>query len=173
MPKPSETATWTCPFRRKTKPFVRGFLSEHLPTAYANKVANGQLLEKSELETWHSILHKRSWLAYDWLKEFGGPGWSPVETHIFKQELAYADAPKVLAFNFKMLAPVLMTFGTREQCDYWLPRMLDGTDWSCQGYSELGTGLIWHHCAPRSFVMGMTTSSTDKKPGPRSASTRT
>lgn len=82
---------------------VRSFLKENLPGAYATKTANGQALEKEELENWHAILHSRGWLAYDWPKEFGGPGWGPIETHIFNEELAYADAPKVLAFNFKML----------------------------------------------------------------------
>lgn len=119
---------------------VRSFLKENLPQTYATKIANGYDLEKAELEDWHAILNRRGWLAYDWPAEFGGPGWGPIETYIFNEELALADAPKVLAFNFKMLAPVLMKFGTREQCDYWLPRMLDGTDWWCQGYSEPGAG---------------------------------
>jgi alkylation response protein AidB-like acyl-CoA dehydrogenase len=119
---------------------VRTFLKDNLPEGYARKIANGQALEKAELEDWHAILHRRGWLAYDWPAEFGGPGWGPVETHIFNEELARADAPKVLAFNFKMLAPVLMKFGSKEQCEYWLPRMLDGTDWWCQGYSEPGAG---------------------------------
>ena len=119
---------------------VRSFLKEHLPQAFATNIANGIDLEKAELQEWHAILHRRGWLAYDWPAEFGGTGWGPVQTYIFNEELAFADAPKTLAFNFKMLAPVLIKFGTREQCHYWLPRMLDGTDWWCQGYSEPGAG---------------------------------
>ncbi|WP_439111725.1 acyl-CoA dehydrogenase family protein [Lentibacter sp.] len=119
---------------------VRRFFQDNLPQAYSEKIANGVDLEKAELEDWHAILNTRGWLAYDWPKEFGGPGWGPMQIHIFNEELALAEAPRVLAFNFKMLAPVLMKFGTREQCSHWLPRMLDGTDWWCQGYSEPGSG---------------------------------
>lgn len=119
---------------------VRRFFQDNLPQAYSQKIANGVDLEKAELENWHAILNKRGWLAYDWPKEFGGPEWGPMEIHIFNEELALAEAPRVLAFNFKMLAPVLMKFGTREQCAHWLPRMLDGSDWWCQGYSEPGSG---------------------------------
>jgi alkylation response protein AidB-like acyl-CoA dehydrogenase len=119
---------------------VRGFLDKELPPAYARKVADGIYLTKEEQEDWHAILRRRGWLAYNWPVAFGGTGWGPVKTHIFDEELARADAPKVLAFNFKMLAPVLMKFGSRDQCDHWLPRMLEGKDWWCQGYSEPGAG---------------------------------
>lgn len=119
---------------------VRDFLAQNLPAQYARTVADGGYLNKEQLLDWHAILHRQGWLAYNWPVAFGGTGWGPVKTHIFDEELARADAPKVLAFNFKMLAPVLMKFGSKEQCDYWLPRMLDGTDWWCQGYSEPGAG---------------------------------
>ena len=39
-----------------------------------------------------------------------------------------------------MLGPVLQKFGSKEQQDYWLPRILNGDDWWCQGYSEPGAG---------------------------------
>jgi alkylation response protein AidB-like acyl-CoA dehydrogenase len=119
---------------------VREFLTKSLPSEYARTVADGGYLSKEQLLDWHAILHRQGWLAYNWPVEFGGTGWGPVKTHIFDEEMARADAPKVLAFNFKMLAPVLMKFGSKDQCDYWLPRMLDGTDWWCQGYSEPGAG---------------------------------
>ena len=119
---------------------VRDFLAQNLPAEYARIVANGGYLNKEQLLDWHAILHRQGWLAYNWPTAFGGTGWGPVKTHIFDEEMSRADAPKVLAFNFKMLAPVLMKFGSKEQCDYWLPRMLDGTDWWCQGYSEPGAG---------------------------------
>jgi len=119
---------------------VRHFVENNLPPEYARIVADGGYLNKEQLLDWQSILRHQGWLAYNWPVEFGGTGWGPVKTHIFDEEMARADAPKVLAFNFKMLAPVLMKFGSKEQCDYYLPRMIDGTDWWCQGYSEPGAG---------------------------------
>ena len=119
---------------------VRDFVENNLPPEYARIVAEGGYLNKEQLLDWQAILRRQGWLAYNWPVEFGGTGWGPVKTHIFDEEMARADAPKVLAFNFKMLAPVLMKFGSQAQCDYYLPRMIDGTDWWCQGYSEPGAG---------------------------------
>jgi len=39
-----------------------------------------------------------------------------------------------------MLAPVLQKFGSKQQQDHYLPRILSGQDWWCQGYSEPGAG---------------------------------
>ena len=63
-----------------------------------------------------------------------------VEKFIFEEECGSAGAPRIVPFGVGMLAPVLMKFGSQEQRDYWLPRMLTGEDWWCQGYSEPGSG---------------------------------
>ncbi|MEN8840867.1 MAG: acyl-CoA dehydrogenase family protein [Octadecabacter sp.] len=119
---------------------VRHFVENNLPPEYARIIANGGYLNKEQLLDWQAILNRQGWLAYNWPVAFGGTGWGPVKIHIFDEEMARLDAPKVLPFNFKMLAPVLMKYGTQQQCDYYLPRMIDGTDWWCQGYSEPGAG---------------------------------
>jgi len=119
---------------------VRRFLDEKLPAEIADKVIAGRELTKSDMERWHAILNSRGWLASTWPVDFGGPGWGPVERHIFEEEACRAGAPRVLPFGLHMLAHVLMKFGTKEQQDHCLPRILDGTDWWCQGYSEPGAG---------------------------------
>ncbi|HBP68024.1 MAG TPA: pimeloyl-CoA dehydrogenase large subunit, partial [Alcanivorax sp.] len=70
----------------------------------------------------------------------GGTGWSPIQKHIFEEECAEAGAPTVLPFGVNMVAPVIIKFGTQEQKDYYLPRILRSDDWWCQGYSEPGAG---------------------------------
>ncbi len=119
---------------------VRRFLDERLPAEIAEKVIAGRELTKSDMERWHAILNGQGWLASTWPVEFGGPGWGPVERHIFEEEACRAGAPRVLPFGLHMLAHVLMKFGTKDQQDHYLPRILDGTDWWCQGYSEPGAG---------------------------------
>ncbi|AZQ68256.1 pimeloyl-CoA dehydrogenase large subunit [Silicimonas algicola] len=119
---------------------VRRFLDEKLPAEIADKVIAGRELTKSDMERWHAILNARGWLASTWPVDFGGPGWGPVERHIFEEEACRAGAPRVLPFGLHMLAHVLMKFGTKEQQDHYLPRILEGTDWWCQGYSEPGAG---------------------------------
>jgi alkylation response protein AidB-like acyl-CoA dehydrogenase len=119
---------------------VRGFLKDKLPSRIANKVAAGQRLTKSDHETWHAILNERGWLATNWPAEYGGPGWDVVQRYIFEEEAALANAPRLVPFGLAMLGPVLQKFGSQQQKDKWLPRILNGMDWWCQGYSEPGAG---------------------------------
>ncbi|WP_047284351.1 acyl-CoA dehydrogenase family protein [Pseudomonas protegens] len=119
---------------------VQAFLAEHLPSELSDKVANGERLSKADMEHWHSTLNTRGWLANHWPEAFGGPGWSAVEKFIFELECGLANAPRIVPFGVNMLGPVLIKYGTPQQQDYWLPRILDGRHWWCQGYSEPGAG---------------------------------
>ncbi|MDT3419075.1 alkylation response protein AidB-like acyl-CoA dehydrogenase [Pseudomonas protegens] len=119
---------------------VQAFLAEHLPSELSDKVANGERLSKADMEHWHSTLNTCGWLANHWPEAFGGPGWSAVEKFIFELECGLANAPRIVPFGVNMLGPVLIKYGTPQQQDYWLPRILDGRHWWCQGYSEPGAG---------------------------------
>lgn len=119
---------------------VRQFLSEKLPARLSDKVRRGLHLTKADMEEWHAVLHARGWLANHWPEQYGGPGWSVVQRAIFDDETARAHAPRIVPFGLSMLAPVLIKYGTEEQRRHYLPRILDGTDWWCQGYSEPGAG---------------------------------
>ncbi|MEP5008115.1 acyl-CoA dehydrogenase family protein, partial [Roseobacter sp.] len=119
---------------------VRGFLAQNLPGFIADAVRSGSELTKVIMEEWHTILHAQGWLATTWPTEFGGPGWTPVQRHIFEEECCRAYAPRIVPFGLNMLGPVLQTFGSAAQQAHYLPRILDGTDWWCQGYSEPGAG---------------------------------
>ena len=119
---------------------VRAFLAEHLPAELADKVKSGRELTKADMERWHAILQERGWLAATWPEEHGGPGWGPVERHIFEEECCRAGAPRVVPFGIHMLGPVVIKFGSDRQKAEVLPRILDGTDWWAQGYSEPGAG---------------------------------
>ncbi|UYV37910.1 acyl-CoA dehydrogenase family protein [Rhodobacteraceae bacterium D3-12] len=119
---------------------IRTWIKSALPEELATKVRNEAPLTKAEMESWQLILNDKGWLTYTWPVEFGGTGWGPVKQFIFEEEMAYACAPRILPFGLRMLAPVLQKFGSKEQQDYYLPRMCDGTHWWCQGYSEPGAG---------------------------------
>lgn len=119
---------------------VRSFLDQELPARLASKVADGKRLTKADYEEWHAILHKRGWLAGNWPKEYGGTGWNAVERHIFEEETTRANTPRIVPFGINMLGPVLQKFGSDGQKAHYLPRILDGKDWWCQGYSEPGAG---------------------------------
>jgi alkylation response protein AidB-like acyl-CoA dehydrogenase len=119
---------------------VRQFLADYLPKNIAAAVRAHDGLTKEMMDEWHAILNKKGWLATVWPKDFGGPGWSPVQKHIFEEECCRANAPRIVPFGVNMLGPVLQKFGTKEQQDTVLPRILSGEDWWCQGYSEPGAG---------------------------------
>jgi len=119
---------------------VLAFLRDKLPQRLADKVHGGRRLTRDDMAEWHAILNAQGWLANHWPKEYGGPGWNPVQKFIFENECALAGAPRVVPFGVNMLGPVLIKYGSDAQKRHWLPRILDGSDWWCQGYSEPGAG---------------------------------
>ena len=119
---------------------VRSYLAEKLPARLVEKVRLGKTLTKQDHEEWHAILNERGWLAGNWPKTFGGAGWDAVQRHIFEDEMTRAAAPRIVPFGLGMLGPVLQKFGSKAQQDHYLPRILSGDDWWCQGYSEPGAG---------------------------------
>jgi alkylation response protein AidB-like acyl-CoA dehydrogenase len=119
---------------------VRAFLRDALPTDLAAKVLSHSPQSKADFVRWEKILRAKGWLAYSWPVEFGGTGWTPLQAYIFEEECWLAGAPELYAFGFKMLAPVIMHYGSEAQQRYYLPRILDSVDWWCQGYSEPGSG---------------------------------
>ena len=119
---------------------VRTFFAESLPERLAQRVRLGQSLNKDQQLEWQALLARKGWLVPHWPVEWGGTGWSAVEHYIFDLESAAASAPRTVPFGFSMLAPVLLKYGNEAQKRHWLPRMVDGSDWWCQGYSEPGAG---------------------------------
>jgi len=119
---------------------VRAWLASNLPQDLKQKVASYAHLSKDDLLRWHRILAKQGWVAPAWPKEWGGTGWNVVQRYIFEEELGYARAPPLIPFGLTMCAAVLLRFGTESQKRRFLPRIYDGDDFWCQGYSEPGSG---------------------------------
>jgi alkylation response protein AidB-like acyl-CoA dehydrogenase len=119
---------------------VREFLKRSLPVKLSAKVLGLKHLSREDIIGWQRTLHSVGWSGPSWPREFGGPGWSAVEQHIFEEECSLAGAPPIISFGVNMVGHVIMTFGNRLQQDYFLPRILAGEHWWCQGYSEPGAG---------------------------------
>jgi alkylation response protein AidB-like acyl-CoA dehydrogenase len=119
---------------------VRDFLKRKLDPEIAACVRNYGHLSRDDYANWHATLNEQGWLAPHWPAEYGGTDWGIVERFIFDDECNRAHAPRVVPFGLNMLAPVLIRYGTEEQRNHFLPRILDGTDFWCQGYSEPGAG---------------------------------
>jgi alkylation response protein AidB-like acyl-CoA dehydrogenase len=119
---------------------VRAFLTAELPGDIRDKVRLGRRLRKDDMTRWQKLLYRRGWGAGMWPTRFGGCGWSVVEQHIFDEACAAAGAPPQIPFSLRMVAPVLMSFGNAAQQNHFLPRIISGEHWWCQGYSEPGSG---------------------------------
>jgi alkylation response protein AidB-like acyl-CoA dehydrogenase len=121
---------------------VRAFLAESLPEHLKRGMAASPsvFVEPDIGQEWQAILNRKGWLGYQWPVEVGGTGWTPVQRYIFEKECALAGAPGLTVLALKLLAPVVIAFGTPEQKERLLPRVLSGEDYYCQGFSEPGSG---------------------------------
>lgn len=121
---------------------VRDFLAENLPDRLRDGARRtpGVFVEPDIGMEWHRILYEKGWVAPHWPKEDGGTGWTPTQKFIFEKECALAGAPALAILGLRLVGPVICAFGTPEQKARFLPRILSGEDYWCQGYSEPGSG---------------------------------
>jgi acyl-CoA dehydrogenase len=121
---------------------VRGFLAASLTPELrqAARRATSVFMDKRYSLAWQRVLHARGWAAPSWPTEYGGPGWSDMQRYIFAAESAAAGAPGLAPMGLRMVGPVIMGYGTPAQKAHYLPRILAGEDYWCQGYSEPGAG---------------------------------
>ena len=125
-------------FRDEVRQLLRDELTPEIIAG--NKNTTTALGNNDAAMAWQAILNRRGWAGVAWPKEFGGTGWSSNQRYIFHSECEKAGAPKLIPLGLRMLAPVLFKYGTKEQQDYYLPKMLSAEHYWCQGYSEPGSG---------------------------------
>ena len=121
---------------------VRAFLSDKL-TARLREGASSTptvFAEPDIAREWQAILHERGWLASMWPVEDGGTDWTLTQKYLFEKECAIAGVPSLPVLGLKLVGPVICRFGTPAQKARFLPRILSGEDFWCQGYSEPGAG---------------------------------
>ena len=121
---------------------VRAFLAANLPADVRDGAAASPtvFVEPDIGQRWNAILAAKGWLGYQWPTSVGGTGWTPVQRYLFEKECALAGAPNLTVLGLKLVAPVITAFGTEAQKARYLPRILSGEDYWCQGFSEPGSG---------------------------------
>lgn len=121
---------------------VRSFLRQHLPESLRlGQYQTASVYPEPKITgPWQQVLQRQGWLVPLWSKEWGGTGWTPVQRFIFETECALAGAPLVHPMGVRLVGPVILKFGTDEQKRHYLPRILSGQDYWCQGFSEPGAG---------------------------------
>jgi alkylation response protein AidB-like acyl-CoA dehydrogenase len=121
---------------------VRDWLAANMPMEVAEESRRSRTshVSKERLVQWQKKLASRGWLCPNWPKEYGGPGWNSTQKFIFEMEMARADSPYLSSFSIKMVAPVLMKYGSAAQKQRFLPKIAAAEELWCQGYSEPGSG---------------------------------
>ncbi len=90
---------------------------------------------------WQRTMYDSGWVGIAWPKEYGGRGAGLLEQVIFDEEYTNAHAPILPGYSgIALCGPTLMHWGTDEQKERFLKRILNGDDVWCQGYSEPGAG---------------------------------
>lgn len=125
-------------FREQVQTFLAKSLTPQLKRA--QQCCPGIFLDYEYNIEWHRILHKQGWVAPSWPKEHGGTGWDLTQRYIWSTELTRAGAPTLAPMGLGMCGPMLIGHGSPEQQAHYLPRILSGEDYWCQGYSEPSSG---------------------------------
>jgi alkylation response protein AidB-like acyl-CoA dehydrogenase len=124
---------------------IRGWLEDHLSGEFAGlKGLGGPGREHEAVEerlAWNRHLAEHGWTGVSWPQEHGGRGLTLWRQVIFHEEYARSGAPTpVNHLGEELLGPTLMAFGTKEQQERFLPRILAVEELWAQGYSEPGAG---------------------------------
>jgi alkylation response protein AidB-like acyl-CoA dehydrogenase len=119
---------------------VRAWIGTAMPDDLREKAEHDAQFDHADTMRWHKILAEQGWVAPHWPKKFGGPGLDATQRFVVTEELELAGAPLLSPFGLAMVGPALMQFGTPQQHERFLPKILSGEEVWCQGYSEPGAG---------------------------------
>ena len=125
-------------FQAEVRAWIAEAYDDDLKKQHAQS-KNGYL-DKAGQVRWQKKLASRGWAAPDWPVALGGPGFTASQRYIFNMEMSLAGVPTSSPMGLKMVAPVIMAFGSDEQKAQHLPPILSSDIWWCQGYSEPGSG---------------------------------
>jgi alkylation response protein AidB-like acyl-CoA dehydrogenase len=125
-------------FRTEVRDWLAANLTDELREVATKSTS--VFVDKPHNLKWQSILHEQGWVAPHWPREYGGTGWDDTQRHVFASECSRAGAPSLSPMGLRMVAPCIMAYGTPEQKAHYLPRILEGEDYWCQGYSEPQAG---------------------------------
>jgi alkylation response protein AidB-like acyl-CoA dehydrogenase len=121
---------------------VREFLDRELTPELrrAGRLMTSVYADHDASMAWQRILHARGWAAPSWPVEHGGQDWSLTQHYIFSRESILAGAPSLSPMGIRMVAHAIIRYGTSEQKAHFLPGILTGEVFFCQGYSEPESG---------------------------------
>jgi hypothetical protein len=119
---------------------MRTFFTTQVPQEIRDTIAARRHLSREEYVRAQQLLNAAGLAVPHWPVEWGGRDWTPLQRHIWREEMQLASVPEPLAFNTSMIGPVIATFGDQEQKERFLPATANLDIWWCQGFSEPDAG---------------------------------
>ncbi len=119
---------------------VAAWIKQAIPQEMAEQMRVDAAFGMPDVMRWHKLLYEKGWVAPNWPKEYGGPGWDPARRFLFSEALELAGTPQLSPFGLSMVGPLIMQFGNDAQKKRYLPKILSGEEVWCQGYSEPNAG---------------------------------
>lgn len=123
-------------FREEVRTFLRANLTNELIQA----TRSGLHLKRTTMAQWQGILNSQGWGAPHWPVEMGGPGWDALQRYVFEEESAFADTPPGDVLGLYLAGPMIIAAGSKAQQARYLPKILSGEEFWCQGFSEPNAG---------------------------------
>jgi alkylation response protein AidB-like acyl-CoA dehydrogenase len=130
-------ADWNAMDEEHFRSMIRAFLERNYPKALRFPPRR---LHWNEIKDWYLMLSRQGWLAPAWPKAFGGMALPPDKLLAFFEEMEGYGVARTPDQGIINLGPILIRFGTREQQETFLPKILSGENVWCQGYSEPNAG---------------------------------
>lgn len=152
---------------------MRTFFTTEIPAEIRERTRHGLHVDKEDLVTTQRILNAHGLAVPQWPVEWGGRDWTPMQRHIWLDEMQLASVPEPLPLNTAMVGPVIARFGSQAQKQRFLPATANLDIAWCQGFSEPDAGSDLASLKTGRSATAATTSSTARRPGPRAPSTRT
>ena len=121
---------------------IRGWLEDNLPGGWFDDGFEMSAAERATFnEAWATTLYEGGWICATWPKEYGGKGLSLMQGVVLAEEFARAKAPlRADFFGDTLVGPTILQWGTEEQKQEYLPKIMGGTVRWCQGFSEPDSG---------------------------------
>jgi len=119
---------------------LREFFTTKVPQHIRDTVAARRELSKEQFVEAQQTLDAAGLAVPGWPVEWGGKDWTPLQRHLWHEELQLANVPMPLAFNTGMIGPVLANFASQELKEKFLAKTASLEIWWSQGFSEPDAG---------------------------------
>jgi acyl-CoA dehydrogenase len=131
-------------FRADCRAWLEANATLRNPGDPTEDVLSGELLDENDIKEckeWQAKKAAAGWACLTWPKELGGRGATPIQAVIWGQEESqFRTPPSIFGIGIGMAGPTVLTHGTPEQRERWIPKLVTGEEVWCQLFSEPGAG---------------------------------